>query len=502
MNTSRTGKSIKNILFSLFGFVCTTLLQLVNRLMFVHFLPIEYLGIHGLFTNLISMLALSELGIGSAMIYALYKPVATKDKERIKSLMALYKKLYWIIGCIIFILGLSLLPFLPRFMKEQPDIPYISFYFLLYVFNAGVSYFYTFKRSIIICNQEEYIPTLVTMITSILTRLIQIFVLYFTQSFFQYLLVQIVFTLVENWIVSYIADKKYPYLKEKEVQPLKKKEIQNIQKNVYAMVFHKIGDVVVNATDNILVSRLLGLSFVGYLYNYTMIFDLVSNVVLRIFSSLTPSLGNLIAIESREKSEEVFYRLLFGNFWLVSFCCVCLYCLCQPFLSLWLGDSFILDQSIVFVLCAVFYVMGMRRTALQYRSAAGLFYQDRYKPLIESVVNLALSIPLTMHLGIVGVKLGTILSLLTTAFWMEGYILYKYYFQKSCLSYLYTQAKFGLITLICMISIHALCSLVSLSGIPGFLLQGMLCVVGINGIYLLFFYKKEEFQYYKKLIFK
>lgn len=500
MIESRTQKSIRNIGFALGGYCVSLVLQLANRLVFVKFLSAEYLGINGLFSNILSMLALSEMGIGGAIVYALYKPVADKDIEKIKSLMALYKKMYTAIGIFILSIGILITPLLHLFIKEMPDIPYLRLYFVLYVINIGMSYFYTYKRSLVICDQNEYISTITTMTSSILTRLIQIVILFFTHNYLIYLCIQIVFTRLENIVVARIADKKYPYLKDKNIEPLDIYSKKEIKRNVFAMMIHKIGDVVVNATDNLIVSKVLGLASVGLLSNYTMIFDTISSLVNRFFSSLTASLGNMVATEESEKSEQIFYRILFANFCLVSISTCCLYCLMQPFVKLWLGEKYIMNPLIVTTLCGCFYLMGMRKTALEFRSVAGLFWNDRYKAVVESLLNLSISIPLTYLYGIVGVKIGTIISTLLTSFWIEGFILYKKYFHKPVKYYYFVQLKYGCLTIaICKIT-SIICNCVKLEGLFALIIKAIICIAFSCGMYLLVFMRNDALKYYYGLI--
>lgn len=496
---SRMKKSVRNVSYAVVGYAVSLGLQLLNRLVFVRFLSTEYLGINGLFSNILSMLALSELGVGSAIVFALYKPVAEHDIDKIKSIMNLYRRLYTIIGCMVLLSGAVLTPFLQFFIKEMPDIPLLRVYYLLYVLNSGISYFYTYKRSLIICDQEEYISTTTTMAASVATRLVQILVLFLTRNYLLFLLVQIVFTRAENAVIARIADRRYPYLKEKNCKPLAKADTDGIRKNVMAMMVHKIGEVVVNATDNLIVSKILGLASVGLLSNYSLVFETISGLVIKMFSAITASLGNLTVMESREKAETIFYRILFGNFWLISFCTICLYCLIQPFIIVWLGESYLLSQGLVLSLVGCFYLAGMRRTALQFRTAAGLFRQDRYKAILESAVNLAVSIPLTLYIGITGVKLGTCISTLTTSFWIEGFILFKYYFKKSASAYLLRQVFYVLIACLTGGAAAFLCSRIPGQSVLSFCAKAIVCAAFVNGCYVVLFFRRPEFVYYKEL---
>lgn len=498
---SRTENSIKNISYAIIGYAVSLFLQLANRLVFVKLLSAEYLGISGLFTNVLSLLSLSELGVGAAIVFALYKPVAENDIEKIKSLMSLYKRLYSIIGSIILVVGLLLTPFLKYIIKEMPDdIPLIYLYYMLYVINSGISYFYTYKRSLIICNQEEYISTTTTMVASVGTKILQIVVLLLFKNYTLFLLVQIGFTRIENLVISKIADRRYPFLKEKNIVPLSTDEKLEIKTNVFAMMLHKIGSVVVNATDNLIISKILGLVSVGFMSNYSMIFDTVNSLITKVFSAITASIGNMAVLESKEKSEKVLYRILFANFWIVSFCTICCFCLCQPFISLWLGDKYVLSIYVLAALCGCFYLTGMRLTVLQFRTALGLFVYDKYKAILEAVLNLAISIPMTMLWGIAGVKLGTIISMLLTSFWIEGFILFRKYFSKSTWHYFRIQFLYLGLTLLMCGSFYLIFLKINSGSMWSFLLMCFICASGVNLIYFVLFRKTDSFSYFKNLL--
>ena len=497
---NRTRSSLRNILFSLMGYVFTILLQFVNRKVFVSLLTTEYLGLNGLFSNILSMLALSELGIGTAMTFALYKPVSDNNIEKIKSLMMLYKKVYSIIGWVVLGLGAGLTPFLQFLIKDMPDIPYIRVFYLLYVLNSGISYFYTYKRTLIICNQDAYISTTTTTVASVLTKILQIIFLYLTGNYFAYLIIQVVMTRIENIVISGIADKQYPYLLENNVQPLNEKEKAEIKDNVKAMFCHKIGNVVVNATDNIIISKVLGLSAAGLFSNYVLIFDNVTNLSNTVIRATSSSVGDLIAGGDKGKSYKVYKDMLFANFWIMCFCACSLMCLTQPFISLWLDTKYLLDMGFVIIMAACFYVSGMRMVTLVYKEAAGLFLPDRYKALVESAANLAISIPLTYYLGISGVKLGTLISTLMIPFWIAGYVLYKHYFTKKVFTYILIQIGYALAATVITGATYFLCCHIQLVGYVGFAIKAVTCCLVSNLLIVIMFYRSSGFHYFLGIV--
>ncbi|MCM1101476.1 MAG: hypothetical protein NC079_08240 [Clostridium sp.] len=501
MNQSRTRNSIKNITYSMLSYGVILFLEFVNRTIFIHLLTDEYLGLNGLFSNILSFLSLAELGVGSAINYALYKPLSTGDYELVKSIMRLYRKLYRIIGCTILIIGGSLTPLLPYLISDMPkDMPNISIYYLLYALNSGMSYFYAYKRSLIVCDQKSYITSIVNTFSKIILSVAQIVILKITHSYISYLCMAIVVTITENIFISIAANKLYPFLRDKWVQPLAKSEIADIKKNVFALLFHKIGSQIVFSTDNIIISGFVGLIPVGLYSNYTLIVNAISATISRIFSAITASVGNLVLSHDKEHIEEVFYRVLFANFWIRSFSAISLFCLVQPFIQLWVGESYLLSQGTVLVIAINFYITGMRLTVVTFKDASGLFWPDRYKPLVECVINIALSIPLAIRYGVAGVLLGTIGSTLGVAFWVEGYVLFKHLFAKNMKTYLLKQLYYAGITVV----VGAFCYFLNLFFVDGgmgeFILRILICLIVPNGIYMLWFWRTNECKYFWGLI--
>lgn len=500
MQNNRTSNGIRNMVIVFSSTIFNIIFQFLNRAIFVRLLSTEYLGINGLFTDILSVLALSELGVGSAMMYALYKPVAENDTEQIKSIMQLYKKLYRGIGIIILVIGTSLTPFLQYLIKDMPDLPMIRVYYLLYLVNSAISYFLVYKKTLITCNQQEYITVLVATGVSVLGKTMQIIFLLLTQNFLVYLIIQISFSFLENLINSFIADKKYPYLKSKEVRPLEKETAYDIKKNIKAMMTHKIGTVVVNSTDSIIMSKLLGLTALGIYSNYNLIIYNISSILRKVLWSLSASVGNMVAEGNKEKSEKIFNNILFAAFWIYSFCAVSIYTLSQPFISLWVGKENLFDKVIVFVLVICFFLEGIRLPALVMRDVTGVFYNDRFKPLLEAAVNLLASIPLTMVCGIAGVKLGTIISYVFVAIWIEAYVLYKNYFKKSVWPYLKKLAFYFLIMVLLCISANYICELYKGPEIYQLFIRGGICCIYPNLVLFILFRKKEEFAYLANLV--
>ena len=500
---ARTQNSIRNVLTAMLGQMGGVLVNLLARVFFLHYLNQTYLGLNGLFTNVLTMLSLVELGVGPAMAYSLYKPLADGDVERIKSHMAFYRKAYTTIGLAIAVLGLAFLPFYTAFMDEVPDIPHLNVIYLLFVANTVVSYFYSYKRSLIVCDQKKYIETGIHYGAYFLLNVVQIIFLAATKSYVLFLVLQVLSTWGENFLLARKADKLYPYLRDKNVKPMDKTDSQVIFRNVAAMSMHKVGAVVVNSTDNILISKLVGLATAGLYGNYYTIIHPLQTVTNQIFESIVASVGNLSATVKDGNADhlvETFHDVLFFAFWVFSFCAICLMNLLHPFIEfLWLRNrGWLLDQSTLIVLVINFYLYGMRRPVLTFRDASGAFWNDRFKPLAESVINLVASILLARRFGITGIFLGTLVSTVTTSLWVEPLVLYRNVFYAPIKDYFIRFLSHTVVGVaVCAITTW-LCDLVGYS-LVSLIPRALICLTVPNFLLFLIFHRTTEYQYFKQL---
>lgn len=492
---SRTSNTIRNMKFALVGQMMGILISFVSRKVFVMFLSAEYLGLNGLFSNILSMLALAELGVGTAIVYSLYKPIAKGDFEEIKSLMRLYKNIYTAVGFFILAAGCALTPFLHFFIKDMPDIPHIRLIYLIYVANSAVSYFFTYKRSLIIANQRWHVVTTYHYSLYFALNLAQMIVLWLTRSFIFFLLLQAANTLLENILLSRKADSLYPYLKDKDVFPLSYDVKCEIRKNVFAMVFHKVGGVIVFGTDNILISKLVGLTAVGIYSNYMLIRNALNIVTGLIFQSISASFGNLNALAAEERKRDIFHIINFIGAWIFGFCSICLTLLINPFISLWLGEGYLFSPPIVFWFVLAFYVSGMRTACLTVRDVMGIFWYDRYKPLFEVSINIIASIALGRSFGVAGILAGTVISTMTTCFWVEPLVLYRHGLHAPVRTFFVRYGIYTLITVLAGAVTIVLCKFTPPSGIMGFGAKLAVCAVVPNAIFTICYFRTSEFKH-------
>lgn len=502
MNQGRTKKSIINISTSFLGQIIAILLGFINRLFFVNQLGEVYLGINGLCTSIIGLMALAELGVGESINYKLYEPLATNNKEQIKSLMNLYKKVYRYIGVIVFIIGICILPFFNYFLKQRDlqSVDNLYLIFFLFVLNASATYFYTYKRALIISDQKRYIVSIIHYSLFILMNIAQIIVLIKSQNFILYLMIMIVNTILENLVLSKITDKLYPFLKEKSVQELKHEDVKEIKKNTIALLYHKVGSTIVNSTDNILISKLIGIATVGLYSNYLLITSALNTIIAQLFSALTASVGNLGALTDRSSSEIIFKRLFFANFWFISIICSSLYSVVNILVSSWIGPSMLLDEKVIVFIVINVYLYNIRRSVWTFRDAFGLFWYDRYKALAEAILNLVISIILGIRIGLSGILLGTIISMCITSLWIEPYVLYRFAFIKKTYRYYGRLLLYSLITvLLCILNDYIIDSL-NLVGFQGFAIGVIICIFINTAVISLLFCKSDEFKYYINLL--
>lgn len=440
MATSRTDYVKKNIFYSYIGTLLTSVFSVVCRTIFVYTLGPSYLGVSGLFTNVLGVLSFTELGIGSAIVFSLYKPIAEDDREKIKSLLTLYKKAYRLIALIVTVIGIAIIPFLGYLVNTDIPMSEIRVFYYIFLFNTVSSYFVTYKTSYVSALQKEYIVTNTTTIGMIVTNLLQIFFLLLGGEYLGYLIIAAIIGLLQKIVTVIYLNRKFPILTEKNTQPLDKETKNNIVKNVKALIIHKIGDVSVNQTDNIIISAFVSTTAVGLLSNYTTLNTLISTFTNKFFGSFTASFGNMLAQEKVEKQRKIFdvYDLL--GFWIYGFVLIAFITLVQPFITLWLGDALLLDDTTVILYFVSLYLAGMTFIPYNFKIAAGRFDEDKWVAFVQAVVNLIVSVAAIKVIGMPGIFVGTIVSRMIVVV-VRPHIVFKYVLQKSAMEYYFRLAR-------------------------------------------------------------
>lgn len=421
----RTKRSIINLAVSLGSQGLNIILQFVGRFIFVRHFTEEYLGVNGLFTELLNIFSLAELGIGVSMMYGLYELIAKKQEEDIARLMNLYRRMYMLVGITVAVVGSALIPFLDYFIGDT-DIPHIRMIYIMYLANSVISYFFSYKQTLIRADQKEYIVSGVTQIVKCIQLVVQIAAIIVTDNFYLYLGIQIGGQILTNIVLSMIADRKYPYIRTRRYGFPEKETRQDLYRHIRAMAVHRFATVFVFNTDNLLISMFTGLATMGIYSNYKMIVNNLKVVANFIYNALTASVGDLTVTEKPEKILSVYHSLNFGLYLLLGWMSVCLLVLFNPFIELFFGEKYLLPFSTVVIIVADFFIFEMRQMTVCFHNAMGLFWYDRHKPIAEVVINLGLSLLLVREYGISGVLLGTIISSLATNFWVEPLVFFKY----------------------------------------------------------------------------
>ena len=492
----RTYKSIKNVSVMLLTQFITLALAFASRTVFIKTLGAEYLGLNGLFSNILSALSLAEMGIGTAIAYALYKPIAENDTEQIKSILVFYHKCYFFIGIFIAAIGCLLLPFLPHLIKGDVTVP-VNIYnvYLCFLANSVIAYFFAHKRTIIDETQNKYLTTSIDFTINTIVAIIQIIILWQFKDYMAFIFTKILGTIIGSIIIFIFANRKFPYIMEKAVA-LSSSARKKIWSNVSILFFHKFGGVVILSTDFLIISAFVGIEAVGIYSNYTLIVGTIAIFCNLFIIGADASIGNAIAILTKEEIYVVFRRMAFLIFCIGGLSTVCLVNLLNPFIELWAGKDYLLSNSVVYVIVANFFFMQNRWLVMTFKCDAGIFRPDMYKPLIEIAFNLSLSIFLVRIYGVLGVLIGTLANTFFVCIWVEMYIVHKYVFATSIAGYLKMYAVQILALLTSCIS-----TLYMNNFIEPFAGKAVISVLVIATVYFLFFFRTEEFKYFTRFAF-
>lgn len=506
---SRTANSMRNIAFSIIAYGAQIILSFIVQRYFIYYFNEEYLGLNSLFTNILSILSLAELGFGSAILFSMYKPMADGDEEKVRELLALYKKFYFIVAMVVMALGLLVVPFMGYFAKKAPNVE-INLYiiYLIYLANAVVSYFCAHRRALFYASQRNDLESKINIITNIIVYVTQLIVIIAIRNYYIYLLLKLVSTIVNSVLVVFVTNKHYKTFLIKPNSTLDKSEKKAIEKNVFALIFHKIGGVVVYSTDSLVIYLMLDAATLGRYSNYLMITTAVSTLISLITSAVRGSVGNSIASQSAEQNYSLLKKVNFVYMWIISFCTICIFCLANPFIDTVLtknaDTNLTFDFTILILICYYFFFLQAKGMVGMFKECNGLFYQDRFKSIIESLINIVVSVVLAKFIGLAGVIIGTIVSTISTCIWVEPFVLNKYYFHKSTWGYLGRLAFRVLVTTIVGAVTYFVCSFIPDGGMLWLVVKFAVCgVCAVLALLACFFWTaefKECFKWGKEII--
>lgn len=493
-SSSRVFNSIKNITYGVANKLLGLVLSLLGRYIFLNILPIEYLGIDGVFSNVLTMLSMADLGFATAMAYSFYKPLAEHDEDKLIRLMTFYRKIYHIIALVVAVIGLMLVPFLDYLINTNHDIQHLTLYYLISLFNTVVSYLFAYKQSIVTADQKYYIISKYSMWIAFAKIIFQTIILYLTHNYTAYLCVGVVTTIAYNLLVNHQANKYYPYICKKS--QLEHEDKKNIFENLKAVFIYKISEVLMTGTDNTLISVIVNTAAVGLYGNYLTIINKIVQFANIIFGSMTASIGNMVAKESKEKGYELFKSMRMCSSWMAGYISICMFFLIEGFVKMWLGEEYVMPRLVlVAILCNTFYDI-MRKPLLAFREATGLYKKMKYVMLICALCNIVLSIVFGafLHGGVAGIILASLVSRLCTSFWYEPIVLYKDYFGVSKYKYFRDTIESILLCLFTGVVCRGISDRLIVTGVITWIIKGIVCTVVVNVIYFLYYFRSKEFK--------
>lgn len=426
--------------------IVKVILGFVYRTIFIYYLSKEYLGLNGLFTSVLQALSLAELGISSAITYRFYKPVSEGNVLQVGKLMNYFRKVYFLIALVITILGLTLTPFVPYMINNVNEIPKdINIYaiYLLFLVNSSSSYLFSYKLALLNVDQRNYVTSIIKLICNVVQTVSQIVVLIYTRNYTLTLCVGIICTILTNFIAGEWTKNKYKSIFRIK-DTLSKAERKEIISDTKACMYHRFGTIALEATDNIVLTKMVSLAATAIYSNYSLI---ISNIIVLIREALgnfTSVIGNASNKVDKTEFYILYKRMLFISLWVSFVIATCVFIVVDDFIEIWIGSDYKFDLLTTATLSIQFFLMIARIPNASFTDATGLFIKDRIRPLIEALINIVISVVLTKYIGIAGVFMGTILSYAFTAFWRQPYILYKYSFKRKQTDFWFVFLKFFL----------------------------------------------------------
>ena len=501
MKLERTKNATRNMVFGGIQKFYSILAPFITRTIFIYTLGIEYLGLNSLFGSVLSVLNLAELGVGNAMVFSMYQAIAADDEKRICALLKLYKRYYTIIGWVILIAGVCITPFIPNLIKS--DVPSDVNIYVLYLMNLAATvltyWLYSYMNSLFSAFQRGDVASKISLGISLVTTILQICVLVLLKNYYAYVTIIIGMQMVSNLVSVFVVTRMYPQYRPRGNLP--KAEVAVINQKIRDLFTSKIGTVVINSADTIVISAFLGLVVLAKYQNYYYIFTSVAGFVEIIFTSCMAGIGNSLLTETSEKNYTDFKKLTFIVGWIAGFCCTCFLCLYQPFMTLWVGKDLLLDFSIVCCLVVYFFIYEINRVINLYKDAAGMWHEDRFRPLATALVNLTMNLIMVQFIGLYGIILSTVLSMLFVGMPWLFHNLFTVIFDRAYFKNYFTRiVKYVVVTIVVCIMTYALCSIIEAPVSITFVVRFLICMVFPNVMLWLFYHKMPEYQQSKALL--
>lgn len=495
MILERKKNSLRNVFFGSLNKIIGIFFPFLIRTIMVKTLGDEYLGLNSLFTSILQVLNLAELGFSSAVVFAMYKPIAENDSDTICALMVLYRKIYRVIGIVITIAGLAILPILKFFVKGgyPADINLYAIY-LIYLGNTVISYeFFAYKGALLDAHQRTDIESKITIIANTGMYILQIVLLILCKNYYAYICIMPISTIIINLLRLRSVNKLYPDYKPKGKLDVKTQS--EIFEKVKALFVYKIGNIVCNAMDNLVISSFLGLQVLAIYNNYYYIVSALFGFLMIYYNAIRAGLGNSLVLESKEKNYKDFCGLFFTQAWIVGWAAICMICLYQNFMILWMGRARLLPFLMVILFSVYFYAWKIHDIVHTYKDALGMWEQDKFRPLISGIVNLGGNLILVQFMGVYGIVVSTILTeTIVTMFWAPP-ILYKNYFNRSIREYYTMLIKYTIINVCVGYVTFKICNILEENSLLTLISRGIICIVVPNLLFTIVYKKDQNFEY-------
>ena len=498
----RINNVTRNLGWGLFNKVVAILMPFVTRTAMIYTLGPLYLGLNGLYTSILQVLSVTELGISTAIVYDMYKPIAEGDTKKVCALLNFYKKCYKIIGIIVFVIGIIVMPFLGHLISgDIPSDINIYLLFLINLVNIVITYeLFAYKLSLLAAMQRNDIVSKISSVVIIIQVILQLFALLVLKNYYCFTFILIVVNIINNIAAFYICKKKYPQFVCKG--SVSNEEFSHIKTNVTGMLCTKIGMIVLNSADTIIISAFLGLKILGMYQNYYYIINALITGLTIVASSMIASIGNSVATESIEKNYKDFKRLNFIYLWLVSWCSICFLCICKPFMDLWVGTELQFPMEVVALFAIYFFTYKLNDMVAVYIDACGLWKKTKYIPLLASIVNLAINLALVNFIGIYGILISTIIAVLLIYDTLLTKKLFENYFENwgNIEKYFLQQLKFIIFTIIGATLTYISCKFIPYKGFISLIVDSIICLVVPNVLGIIVWHKNEDFIFACKLL--
>lgn len=495
MKVERTKNAERNIVFGIILKIYQILMPFLLRTAMIYFMGVEYLGLDSLFTSILQVLNLAELGVGSAMVYGMYKPIVEDDQITICALMKLYRIYYRVIGGVIAVVGLAITPFIPALIKS--NLPAELNIYILYLMNLAVTVFsywlFAYKNALFQAHQRVDITSKVSIVTYTVRYLIQFIVIFLIKNYYIYIMAALATQILTNIITAIMASKMYPDYVPKG--NLDKKMVHIINCRIRDLFTSKLGSVIVNSADTVVISTFLGLTVLAVYQNYYFILTAIIGFVSIIFQSCTAGIGNSVIVETKDKNFNDLKKFTFLISWIAGVCTCCLLCLYQPFMEIWVGKDLMLGFTAVICFCIYYFVYEINQLLNTYKDAAGIWHEDRFRPLVTALANLSLNLILVQFWGIYGVLLSTSITMLVVGMPWLLYNLFTVLFdRKQFPEYFKSLIKYAIVVLISCLLCFGICYFITVGKWLTLIIRAFICCILSNVFYFVVYRKSQEFM--------